>query len=81
MFDCIFHILSRVSPLLRSIRMDVVSMDDENILYNTEMQDKRKNDYASIQSKESQRLYDYAKSQSRIYRFSGVYVLDLAVWR
>ena len=46
MFDCIFHILSRVSPLLRSIRMDVVSMDDENILYNTEMQDKRKNDLA-----------------------------------
>lgn len=24
----------RVSPLLRSIRMDVVSMDDENVLYN-----------------------------------------------
>lgn len=36
----------RVSPLLRSIRMDVVSMDEENILYNTEMQDKRKNDLA-----------------------------------
>ena len=27
----------RVSPLLRSIRMDVVSMDTEGVVYNTEM--------------------------------------------
>lgn len=36
----------RVSPLLRSIRMDVVSMDDEQTVYNTEMQNKRKSDLA-----------------------------------
>ena len=36
----------RVSPLLRSIRMDVVSMDEEQTVYNTEMQNKRKNDLA-----------------------------------
>lgn len=34
----------RISPLIRSIRMDVFSMDEEKVLYNTEMQDKRKND-------------------------------------
>ena len=31
----------RVSPLLRSIRMDVFSMDEEKAVYNTEMQQKR----------------------------------------
>lgn len=36
----------RVSPLLRSIRMDVVSMDTEGVVYNTEMQDKKKSDLA-----------------------------------
>lgn len=36
----------RVSPLLRSIRMDVVSMDEERTVYNTEMQSKRKSDLA-----------------------------------
>ena len=30
----------RVSPLLRSIRMDVFSMDEEKAVYNTEMQQK-----------------------------------------
>lgn len=34
----------RVSPLLRSIRMDVFSMDEEQTVYNTEMQDKKKSD-------------------------------------
>lgn len=36
----------RVSPLLRSIRMDVVSMDEEQTVYNTEMQNKKKSDLA-----------------------------------
>ena len=36
----------RVSPLLRSIRLDVVSMDSDRVLYNTEMQSERKNDLA-----------------------------------
>lgn len=36
----------RVSPLLRSIRMDVVSMDEERTIYNTEMQNRRRNDLA-----------------------------------
>lgn len=35
-----------VSPLLRSIRLDVVSMDSDRVLYNTEMQSERKNDLA-----------------------------------
>lgn len=36
----------RVSPALRSIRMDVFSMDEDNVVYNTEMQGKRKPDLA-----------------------------------
>lgn len=36
----------RVSPLLRSIRMDVFSMDQEKVIYNTEMQQKRRADLA-----------------------------------
>ena len=36
----------RVSPVLRSIRMDVISMDKEQAVYNTEMQDKRRADLA-----------------------------------
>ncbi len=36
----------RVSPIIRSIRMDVFSMDEEQTVYNTEMQPKRKNDLA-----------------------------------
>lgn len=36
----------RVSPLIRSVRMDVFSMDEEQNIYNTEMQDQRKQDLA-----------------------------------
>lgn len=36
----------RVSPLIRSVRMDVFAMDEEKIIYNTEMQDTRKYDLA-----------------------------------
>ena len=36
----------RVSPQIRSVRMDVFSMDEERTVYNTEMQDKRKSDLA-----------------------------------
>lgn len=36
----------RVSPEIRSVRMDVVAMDEEKVLYNTEMQGKRKSDLA-----------------------------------
>ena len=36
----------RVSPLLRSIRMDVFVMSEEQSIYNTEMQDTRKADLA-----------------------------------
>ena len=36
----------RVSPLSRSIRMDVFAMDEENKVYNTEMQQKKRNDLA-----------------------------------
>lgn len=36
----------RNSPLIRSIRMDVYAMDEEQIVYNTEMQNKRKTDLA-----------------------------------
>ncbi len=36
----------RVSPLLRSIRMDVYSMDMDKTIYNTEMQEQRKTDLA-----------------------------------
>lgn len=36
----------RVSPLIRSIRMDVFAMDEEQIVYNTEMQAQRRNDLA-----------------------------------
>jgi len=37
---------ARLSPLIRSIRMDVFAVDDEQIVYNTEMQDERRNDLA-----------------------------------
>ena len=36
----------RLSPTIRSIRMDVFSMDEEETVYNTEMQEKRKTDLA-----------------------------------
>lgn len=36
----------RVSPLLRSIRLDVITMDENQTVYNTEMQSKKKNDLA-----------------------------------
>lgn len=36
----------RVSPLSRSIRMDVFAMDEEDKVYNTEMQQKKRNDLA-----------------------------------
>lgn len=36
----------RVSPLIRSIRMDVFSMDEEKVIYNTEMQQSRRTDLA-----------------------------------
>lgn len=34
----------RKSPLIRSIRLDVFSMDEEQTVYSTEMQDSRKSD-------------------------------------
>ena len=34
----------RLSPLIRSIRMDIFSMDEEDTVYATEMQDSRKKD-------------------------------------
>lgn len=36
----------RVSPLIRSIRMDVFAMDSEKIVYNTEMQEWKRTDLA-----------------------------------
>lgn len=36
----------RVSPQIRSVRMDVFSLDEDQNVYNTEMQDKRKSDLA-----------------------------------
>ena len=36
----------RVTPLIRSIRMDVYAMDEEQVVYNTEMQGEWKNDLA-----------------------------------
>ncbi len=36
----------RVSPLIRSVRMDIFSVDEEENVYNTEMQDKKRNDLA-----------------------------------
>lgn len=36
----------RVSPLIRSVRMDVFAMDEEESIYNTEMQNKRMADLA-----------------------------------
>lgn len=36
----------RISPLIRSIRMDVFSMDEEKVIYNTEMQQSRRTDLA-----------------------------------
>jgi len=37
---------NRLSPTIRSIRMDVFSIDEEDTIYNTEMQEKRKADLA-----------------------------------
>lgn len=36
---------SRISPLIRSIRMDLFAIDSEEQVYNTEMQKKRKDDF------------------------------------
>ena len=36
----------RLSPLIRSIRMDVFAVDEEQVVYNTEMQNKKKTDLA-----------------------------------
>lgn len=36
----------RKTPLIRSIRMDVYAIDEEQVIYNTEMQDERKKDLA-----------------------------------
>lgn len=36
----------RTSPLIRSIRMDVFSVDEDHVLYNTEMQNQKKSDLA-----------------------------------
>ena len=36
----------RLSPLIRSVRMDIFSVDEEETVYNTEMQDKKRNDLA-----------------------------------
>lgn len=36
----------RISPFIRSVRMDVFSMDEEQAIYNTEMQQKKRNDLA-----------------------------------
>lgn len=36
----------RVSPNIRSIRMDVVTMDEDRVVYSTEMQNQRKTDLA-----------------------------------
>ena len=36
----------RVSPEIRAIRMDVYSMDEDHTIYNTEMQEQKKNDLA-----------------------------------
>ena len=36
----------RISPLIRSVRMDVFAMDKEQSVYNTEMQDQKKKDLA-----------------------------------
>ena len=49
---------ARLSPLIRSIRMDVFAMDDEQIVYNTEMQDERRNDMAK-RSRYYQALFGY----------------------
>ena len=47
----------RVSPLLRSIRMDMISMDAEGNVYNSEMQGKRKSDLEK-RSRYNQALLD-----------------------
>ena len=36
----------RISPLARSVRMDVYSIDEDNVVYNTEMQDQKRGDLA-----------------------------------
>lgn len=36
----------RLSPLIRSVRMDVFAMEEDESIYNTEMQAVRKNDLA-----------------------------------
>ena len=36
----------RLSPMIRSIRMDVYAVDEEKTVYNTEMQEERKTDIA-----------------------------------
>lgn len=40
---------ARLSPLIRSIRMDVFALDDEQTVYNTEMQDEQRSDLGEAQ--------------------------------
>lgn len=49
----------RISPLLHSIRMDMFTMSEDQVIYNTEMQKKRKNDLAK-RSRFYQSLIDSA---------------------
>lgn len=62
---------ARLSPLIRSIRMDVFAVDDEQSVYNTEMQDERKNDLAK-RSRYYQALIDTSLLEPGIPNYNAL---------
>lgn len=59
----------RLSPLARSVRMNIFSMDDEGAVYNTEMQDKKRNDLAK-RSRYYQSLMDTSLLEAGIPNYN-----------
>ena len=61
----------RLTPLARSIRMDLFSIDEDEVVYNTEMQDKRKSDLVK-RSRYYQALMDTSLLEPGVPDYSGL---------
>ncbi len=61
----------RVSPLIRSIRMDVFSTDEDDTVYNTEMQDSRRKDLAK-RSRYYQSMLDTSLLEPGVPDYDGL---------
>ena len=61
----------RLTPMARSIRMDLFSIDEDQVIYNTEMQDKKKNDLAK-RSRYYQALMDVSLLEPGVPDYSSL---------